>query len=167
MPTSEFISGHFDRYRKESLFYARSDPGVCTASNSGKIKVFLSHKHEDLNDLKGIIGFLEKNYQVMCYIDGEDPDMPRITSWETAAKIKQRIKACDKFMLLATTKAIDSKWCNWELGFGDADKLKTDGIAIFPIRLQTEKNADFRGNEHILIEVTILEKRILRMHNIH
>ena len=153
---NEFISGHFDQFRKETLLYARTDPSLSTKHNSGKIKIFLSHKHEDLNDLNGIIGFLEKNYPTICYIDSQDPDMPQVTSGETAAKIKQRIKACDKFMLLATTKAIESKWCNWELGFGDADKFQTDGIAIFPLKLQAEKVNDFRGNEYMDIYPSVV-----------
>lgn len=82
--------------------------------------------------------------------------MPRITSGDTATRIKQRINACDKFMLLATTKAIASKWCNWELGFGDASKFQADGIAIFPIRLQSERVDGFRGNEYMDIYPSVV-----------
>lgn len=49
--------------------------------------------------------------------------MPKVTSAETATRIKDRISRCDKFILLATNGAIDSKWCNWELGFGDAKNI--------------------------------------------
>lgn len=48
--------------------------------------------------------------------------MPQVTSGETAIRIKDRIDKCDKFILLATDKAVESKWCNWELGYGDAKK---------------------------------------------
>ncbi len=39
--------------------------------------------------------------------------MPKTTSGVTATKIKQQIKKYDKFILIATDGAIDSKWCNW------------------------------------------------------
>ena len=67
------------------------------------------------------------------YIDSRDPSMPHITTAETAANLKARIKKCDKFILLATNAAIDSKRCNWELGYGDAQKFKTH-IALFPLK---------------------------------
>lgn len=38
--------------------------------------VFISHKHDDLEDLKGLLGFLEKEYCVKVYIDSRDPSMP-------------------------------------------------------------------------------------------
>jgi len=84
----------------------------------------MSDKHDELEDLKGLIGFLESNYNVKAYIDSRDPSLPRITSAATAQTIKQRIEKCDRFILLATNGAIESKWCNWELGFGDAKKYK-------------------------------------------
>ena len=74
--------------------------------------------------------------------------MPEKTSGETAERIKKAIKATDRFVLLATDNAIASKWCNWELGYGDAQKFK-DKIAILPI-----KNAGrtfYSGNEYLQI----------------
>ena len=34
----------------------------------GRTTVFISHKHDDLKDLMGLIGFLENNYHVKAYI---------------------------------------------------------------------------------------------------
>lgn len=150
-----FISGHFDSYKITSLSIARSDPANYYTANK-RVTVFISHKHEDLSDLMGVIGFLEKQYGVRCYIDGLDQTMPAVTSAETASKIKNRIKACDKFMLLATTKAIDSKWCNWELGYGDSQKFQRDSLAIFPIKMKLESNADFKGNEYMDLYPTVV-----------
>ena len=48
--------------------------------------------------------------------------MPNQTSGETALRIKEIIKRCNKFVLLATDNAIESYWCNWELGIGDTYK---------------------------------------------
>ena len=56
--------------------------------------------------------------------------------------------------MLATEDAIASKWCNWELGFGDAEKYLTNKIAIFPIK---KIGKDFSGNEYLKIYPHILK----------
>lgn len=53
----------------------------------------------------------------------------------------------DKFILVATPNAINSKWCNWELGLGDAAKYK-EHIALLPINRTYE---NFRGTEYLEI----------------
>lgn len=88
-----------------------------------KTTVFMSHKHDDLENIKGLIGFLEKTYDVKAYIDSWDPTMPSQTCGDTAKQLKNRIESCDKFIFMATDGAIDSKWCNWELGYGDSQKF--------------------------------------------
>ena len=70
--------------------------------------------------------------------------MPKIISGETATQIKERITECDKFILLATDGAIESKWCNWELGFGDANKGK--GVALIPMK---KGYGDYKGSEYL------------------
>ncbi len=57
-----------------------------------KRTVFLSHKHDDLVEMKDFIGFLEKRYDVSVYIDSKDPGMPNNTSGETAIRLKSIIK---------------------------------------------------------------------------
>ncbi len=116
-------------------------------SSSWKYKknIFLSHKHDELEELKGVIGFLEKECNVKVYIDFFDPSIPPETCAETAVRIKKKIGECDKFLLMATENAIASKWCNWELGFGDCKKT-TGKVAIFPIQ---RKNAYFSGSEYL------------------
>jgi hypothetical protein len=115
-----------------------------------KTTIFLSHKHSDLNNLKGIIGFLENAYDVNVYIDSRDPNMPENTSGETAKRIKSIIEKSDKFILLATNDAIESKWCNWELGFGDAKKYDKH-IAIFPMKKKGSSDNQYKGNEYLYI----------------
>ena len=117
---------------------------------SYKTSVFLSHKHSDLNDLKDLIGFFRTKYNVDIYIDCMDPVMPEKTSGETARRIKEIIKKCDRFVLLATNDAIESKWCNWELGFGDAQKFD-DRIALFPIKEKNSSDNLYKGNEYMQI----------------
>lgn len=150
--TEIFERGHFSNYRItdsqliETRVETKAFSDFCRVSN--KKTIFLSHKHSDLEELKGIIGFLRRNYNVDVYIDSMDVDMPPKTSGKTAQRIKNIIQKCDRFILLATDAAIESKWCNWELGFGDAHKYR-DKIALFPIK---EKGAyDYKGNEYMQI----------------
>lgn len=90
-------------------------------------------------------------FNVDVYIDSQDKTMPKITSGITAKKIKDRIKKCDKFILLATNGAIESKWCNWELGFGDANKLDQNNLALFPMCDNAYSENSYKGNEYLEI----------------
>lgn len=151
-----FDSREFRNYQISSLYESRGAISSRTIYAS-YTTVFLSHKHDDLDDLKDVIGFLQTQYGVKVYIDSRDPAMPPFTSGETAINIKSRIKQCNKFILLATNGAIESKWCNWELGFGDAQKFK-DHIAIFPIK---PSGATYKGTEYISAEFNSRENNSL------
>lgn len=147
-----FEKGDFSGYQIDSL-----NEAVGTIKTSyytfaeKKTTIFISHKHDDLEELKGIIGFLEKKYKVKVYIDSQDLSMPKTTSGETARRIKERIKTCEKFILLATDGAIESKWCNWELGFGDAQKYDSMSIALFPFKDKGTYDSSYKGNEYMEI----------------
>jgi len=152
---SIFEQGYFNAYRVDSLNEAtypvyESELFHSYDRASRKTTVFISHKHDELNDLKGIIGFLEKNYNVKAYIDSKDNKMPQKTSSETASRIKEKIKQCDKFILIATNGAIESKWCNWELGYGDAQKFQKN-IAIFSMKPFCSQDSSYVGNEYMRI----------------
>jgi hypothetical protein len=89
-------SGQFSNYREGvRLDSASMEVANLYKSYFGKTTVFISHKHDDLEDLSGLIGFLEKNYNVKAYIDSKDSSMPSVTSGVTASKIKERIRQCD------------------------------------------------------------------------
>lgn len=144
-----FEQGAFSRYSKRSLENATS-PILEHSQFSAKTTVFISHRHDDLEDLQGVLGFLEDEYKVKVYIDSKDSSMPITTSAETAINLKDRIRKCDRFILLATNGAIESKWCNWELGFGDANKYP-DKIAIFPLKPKGTYDFQYKGNEYMRI----------------
>jgi len=114
--------------------------------------IFLSHKHDESTELKNAIAFLN-SLGVSVYVDWLDEGMPKTTSDETATKIKKKIKEKDKFILLATEGAISSKWCNWELGYGDAQKY-IDNIVILPVK---ENYRDYTGSEYLQIYPYIYE----------
>lgn len=111
-----------------------------------KTKIFLSHKHDEKEFLEGAISLL-KTYGVDVYVDWLDDGMPKTTSGQTAVRIKEKIKENHKFILLATEGAINSKWCNWELGLGDAEKY-IENIALLPIKKDYN---DFSGIEYLEI----------------
>lgn len=142
--------GYFSNYAQIRLDEARSPVLQHSQYGLRKTTVFISHKHDDLEDLRGILGFLQQTYNVKVYIDSKDPTMPKVTSAETALNIKERIQQCDKFILLATNGAIESKWCNWELGYGDAQKFK-EHIALFPIKPKGSYDSDYKGTEYMTI----------------
>ena len=116
--------------------------------------IFLSHSHDDLRDgsVDKAIVFLRK-LGIKVYIDSHDASMPPFTNAETANKIKEAIISNKKFILLATNNSINSKWCNWELGFGDAKKY-INGIALFPL---ADTPFSWNGTEYLRIYPRIEE----------
>jgi len=118
------------------------------------VTVFLSHSHDDLEkvDVEKAIVLLRKA-GVRVYIDSYDSSLPPFTSAETAKKIKEQIKLNKKFILVATNKAINSKWCNWELGFGDTHKY-INHIALIPI---ADNSTSWNGSEYLRIYPRIEE----------
>ena len=116
-----------------------------------KYSIFLSHSHHDAELVKKIVLIL-KNIGVEVYVDWMDDSMPTSTCGITAAKIKQKIKQNHKFIFLATNISIDSKWCNWEIGYGDANKYQDDDIAVFPVK---DDYSDWKGNEYLQLYPSI------------
>lgn len=152
-----FYRGTFDDYKVKHLRKAITESVVQFSVEDSaypKIKIFMSHKHSDLDDLKGVIGFLEQEYNVSIYTDGNDSTMPKVTSVITAEKIKKQIKLCDKFILLATNDAIHSIWCNWELGYSDS--VKHGKIAILPMNDTNISEDNYSGNEYMELYPTIV-----------
>ncbi len=149
-----FERGYFHSYRIEDSHFStvenRTKLLLENQVTTHKTKVFLSHKHSDLDDLKDLIGFFESKYDVEVYIDSMDRSMPSSTNGATATRIKKVIRECDKFVLLATDGAVESKWCNWELGFGDAQKFRND-IAILPIKEHGKYDFQYKGKEYMSI----------------
>lgn len=108
--------------------------------------VFLSHKHSDRDLVRKVIALFH-TLGVYVYVDWLDSSMSAAASGQTAAKLKKKIKDSRKFVLLATDDAVASKWCNWELGLGDAAKY-LEHIAILPI---SDPGKTWSGNEYLQI----------------
>ena len=149
-----FEKGHFKSSRLTNLNESLNETRYFSAKTAydTKTTVFLSHKHkevEELEEARGVIELLE-DMGVKVYIDSMDNKMPEQTSGETASRIKDVIKYCNKFILLATEKAIESYWCNWELGIGDVHKFERN-IAILPVKEKGQYNHQYKGNEYLQI----------------
>lgn len=148
-----FERGHFSDSRLDKSIISNSlqeSRNFSTNSHEYKKTVFLSHKHSDLYDIeeaKGVISLLQ-SFGCKVYIDSMDKSMPTRTSTDTAIKIKEIIKHCDKFILVATEKAIKSYWCNWELGIGDVHKY-IKHIALIPIKERNTSDNNYIGNEYL------------------
>ena len=114
--------------------------------------IFLSHSHTDKEWVEKIVVFFRK-LGIRVYVDWMDSAMPPVTNSETAIRIREKIKSNKKFILLATDTAIASKWCNWELGFGDAHKY-IEHIALVPI---ADNSTSWNGAEYLRIYPRIEE----------
>lgn len=94
------------------------------------------------------VAYLLEQLDSLIYVDWLDSSMPQTTCGKIAENIKEKIKKDDKFILVATEGAIASKWCIWELGFGDAHKYASEKIALFPIR---NEGYDWSESEYLEI----------------
>lgn len=118
--------------------------------NKGEKSIFISHKHGEQEFVYRLKDLLEK-YGFTGYVDWEDDTMPEETSGETARKIKDEINKAYKFILIASNAAIESKWCNWEIGYADARKY-INHLALFPLR---KDGGDYVGKEYLNIYPSI------------
>jgi len=145
-----FLSeSQLSNYRARTKTFSKSDVIALNESLSRDKAIpmiFLSHKHDEINILQDVIGFL-KEEGVNIYVDWMDEDMPAYTNAKTAIRLKEKIKVANKFILVATPNAINSKWCNWELGLGDAAKY-IEHIALLPIDRTSQL---FNGAEYLKI----------------
>ena len=145
------------RYRNTTRYFSANESlrEFKAESKYGKVSIFLSHKHNETAELDGAINFLKK-LGVDVYVDWLDEGMPKTTSGKTAQRLKQKIRENKKFVFLATEGAINSTWCNWELGHGDAAKY-INHIAVLPVK---NNYSDFSGAEYLQIYPYIYESDI-------
>lgn len=133
----------FDYYGNQPRHIKKTPP----INNS----VFVSHSNSDKIFVQQICN-LFKFLGYSTYVDWLDRKLPRNTSEITAEILKERIEENDKFILIATSSAIRSYWCNWELGLGDAKKYKLNKIALLPIH---DPKCRWVSHEYLRIYPTI------------
>jgi hypothetical protein len=111
----------FDRWGADLTAELRKSLVEKAESRSPTHATFLSHSSKDKDILPGVIRILS-NHRADVYVDKKDATLPPYTNRETAAKLRTRINACKKFVLLASSNIKDSKWVPWELGLADGFK---------------------------------------------
>jgi len=117
---------------------------IKTASAQAKVTIFLSHSHHDRNLVRGLIRYLEQ-LGISIYVDWNDSSMSTVTNRATAAKLKQRIRHCSRFMVLATRNALNSKWVPWEVGI--ADQMKGENaVSVIGV---IDPSGKFPGAEYL------------------
>ncbi len=121
------------------------------SKSTSTTSIFLSHSHQDKAKIEQAKIFFE-NLGISIYVDWMDSTMPEKTNGTTAIRIKSKIRENEKFVLLATNRAVNSKWCNWEVGIGDIYKLPNDNIAILGL---ADNNGHWAGNEYLQIYPSI------------
>jgi hypothetical protein len=124
--------------------FGRSFGNILNEERGAELTVFLSHSHHDRHLVEGLIALLD-GLDVKIYVDWNDNAMPRVTNRETAEKIKEQIKRKMLFMILATDRALNSKWVPWEVGIGDQVKGE-DFILLIPV---ADLSGKFPGNEYL------------------
>jgi hypothetical protein len=126
---------------------ARLQKAVKSLSLRDDYDIFLSHRYDDKDYVDGLYEILE-NMGYTCFVDWkQEPGLNRSTvDREVADWIRQAI-ARSKCLLYAFTQGSqDSRWMQWELGYGDA---KNGGkVAILPIA-NFQVTEHYRGQEYL------------------
>ncbi|MDP9078858.1 MAG: toll/interleukin-1 receptor domain-containing protein [Bacteroidota bacterium] len=140
-----------------ATFSATLNENIRKSETGSGTKIFLSHSHADADkiEVRRITVMLRK-VNANVYIDRNDSGLPPTTGADTALRLKRQIKTSEKFILVATNNAIASKWCNWDLGHGDAYKFP-DHIAIIPL---AEHDGQWTGQEYLNIYPRIEESDV-------
>jgi hypothetical protein len=145
--TRELLAAAEENFREKRSYAAINEAYEAHAKRAAlqtEVTVFLSHKHTDKDLVRQSIALLS-SLGVSVYVDWMDSSMPPVTNQATANKLKSKIRTSRKFILLASDDAVESKWCNWELGLGDAAKY-LEHIAILPAG---SRGRSWKGNEYL------------------
>ena len=113
-------------------------------TDSVKSQVFLSHSHHDADLLETVEAILGLE-GVDLYVDWRDSSMPQVTSEVTGVRLREKICRSTRLVVVASNKAITSRWVPWELGYGDGT-LSLDSVAILPL---SDDNDNWKGAEYL------------------
>lgn len=122
----------------------RSAKTILEARDRRLKTAFLCHSHADKALVRGFVEYVsQKGWDV--YIDWLDTSLPDRPDGTTAAKIRSKIKSSDLFIFLATRNSVSSRWCPWEIGYGDAAKFGNDILVVPTI----DDAGHHHGNEYL------------------
>jgi hypothetical protein len=129
--------------RSKAAQYTKSIRTAQEARAAGKKTIFLCHSHKDEELVKGLVKLLaESGWDV--YVDWLDETLPDKPSSKTADSLKQKIIDASAMMFLATQNSMASRWCPWEIGYGDAKKTPSK-VFIVP----TSDSYTTHGSEYL------------------
>ena len=132
-------------------------PGPVSAKAAKVKSAFLCHSHKDRHLVEKLLAlFAAKGIDL--YVDWKDHEMPAQPNRQTAERIQKKIEELDLFLYLATSNSSTSKWCPWEIGYGDKAKGKSR-ILILPI----EEGTLVFGQEYLLLYRSIQVDNLNRL----
>jgi hypothetical protein len=137
-------------YANKPEWFSAENTYILKESSRDAVSIFLSHSHHDKILVQGLIRYFA-SLGIKIYVDWQDTGMPRVTSRDTANKIKSKIKELAGFMILATTKALTSKWVPWEIGIADSIKPH-ENIVLIPV---ADASGQFPGSEYLQLYQTL------------
>lgn len=121
---------HLQNARKSSRVTANAKYASINEAKRQKVKTaFLCHSHKDRVLVEGLISFFAVK-GIELYVDWKDEEMPPSPNRRTAERIQDKIGELDLFLYLATANSSNSKWCPWEIGYGDCKKGKHNLLII-------------------------------------
>jgi hypothetical protein len=143
---SQFAAVAQTRFGARNLKFAINEARLFSQS-SAETSVFLSHAHAEKELIEQTVAFLQ-SFNAKVYVDWMDESMSSKPNGLTGQKIKSKIISNDKFIFIASNLAVVSKWCNWEVGIGDAYKLHSDKLCILPL---ADSKGYWEGNEYLQV----------------
>lgn len=114
--------------------------------NIQKYDIFISHSFKDKLLIEKLIKLFKLD-GINVYVDWiENPELnrKRVTN-KTVNIIRESMKNCKSLAYVSTEYSTDSKWCPWELGYGDG--YHKGKVCILPI-LNSEETT-FKGQEYL------------------
>lgn len=116
---------------REAAKLAKSMKVYESFSEQIKYDLFISHSFKDKQLIEGLYQlFDEAGYRVYVdWIDDSNLDRTNVNE-KTAALLKKRMNFCKALAYISTENTPSSKWCPWELGFGDG---KLGLVCILPV----------------------------------
>ncbi len=108
--------------------------------------IFLSHRYEDRDAVKGLADELVNDFKYSVYIDWiVDPSLDRSkVNGRTAEILRNRLSHSRCLWYVTSDDSAASKWMPWETGFADG---KTGRVAICP--LVSGQKTTFTGVEYL------------------
>lgn len=122
----------------------RSTTTIQRSALAGQRTGFLCHSHHNRTLALGLQQRLKED-GLNLYVGWQDSSMPSEPDQETASRIKTMVRSSDIFLFLATEHSMSSRWCLWEIGFGDGTKQNSQ-IIVVPTR---DSSGHYHGNEHL------------------